>query len=243
MMIRRILILMIAVIGMFGSDAFAVYDTNTGRFMQRDPIGYKGGGNLYAYVGGSPTVGLDPYGLFTVNFSPNVSGPDQARINAALNKACKAASDANKALDGVSQCAADKLGEDFKSARAKLKTIEKGCNSSQSLNIGNQPQPPNSGHYWDRRPILGPGVYGPPEFNPTIELDIDNDPDLTPAELVLHELVHYAEDLSADRKNRDDTSRHDDGMDLEDIAGPDGFSGSPLGKAVAEAEKCCSDED
>ena len=33
------------------------------RFTQEDPIGYAGGSNLYAYVGGSPLERRDPYGL------------------------------------------------------------------------------------------------------------------------------------------------------------------------------------
>jgi len=40
------------------------YDTNTGRFLSRDPIGFEGGDlNLYAYIGGNPMVGIDPSGL------------------------------------------------------------------------------------------------------------------------------------------------------------------------------------
>jgi RHS repeat-associated protein len=38
-------------------------DTQTGRFLTRDPIGYAGGGNLYRFVGNSPTLFADPSGL------------------------------------------------------------------------------------------------------------------------------------------------------------------------------------
>ena len=39
------------------------YDPNAGRFITRDPIGYNGGINLYAYTENNPVVGGDPTGL------------------------------------------------------------------------------------------------------------------------------------------------------------------------------------
>jgi len=47
---------------------FRAYDPRTGRWLSRDPIGMRGGINLYAYVGNSPIrfvdrLGLDPTGL------------------------------------------------------------------------------------------------------------------------------------------------------------------------------------
>ena len=39
------------------------YDPVNARFLNRDPIGYAGGNNLYAYVGSNPIGRLDPSGL------------------------------------------------------------------------------------------------------------------------------------------------------------------------------------
>jgi RHS repeat-associated protein len=38
------------------------YDPSSGRFVQRDPIGIRGGSNVYAYCGNLPTIGVDPSG-------------------------------------------------------------------------------------------------------------------------------------------------------------------------------------
>ena len=39
------------------------YDPATGRFLQRDPIGIRGGANVYAYAALVPTIVIDPDGL------------------------------------------------------------------------------------------------------------------------------------------------------------------------------------
>lgn len=39
------------------------YDSNKGRFLQRDPLGYFEGLNLYQYVGSNPIARSDPFGL------------------------------------------------------------------------------------------------------------------------------------------------------------------------------------
>jgi RHS repeat-associated protein len=62
------------------------YDPSTGRFMQRDPIGIRGGLNVYEYVEGTPTIAVDPEGESWL--TPNLNrgklrvGRSMQRINA-----------------------------------------------------------------------------------------------------------------------------------------------------------------
>jgi RHS repeat-associated protein len=46
----------------YGCRIRATPDPSAGRFLTRDPIGYKGGINLYSYVENSPVNFVDPLG-------------------------------------------------------------------------------------------------------------------------------------------------------------------------------------
>ncbi len=52
---------------------FRVYAPDLGRWRQRDPVGYSGGGNLYENVHSSPVVFIDTYGLTPGTFGQHTS--------------------------------------------------------------------------------------------------------------------------------------------------------------------------
>jgi RHS repeat-associated protein len=67
------------------------YDTEVGRFISEDPIGFDGGDvNLYAYVGNNPVLFIDPGGLFRfgkrpLNGLPWIPGASSNPIDDAFN--------------------------------------------------------------------------------------------------------------------------------------------------------------
>jgi RHS repeat-associated protein len=49
------------------------YDPKLGRFINEDPIGFAGGVNFYAYLGGDPIDRVDPWGLQASRATPSPS--------------------------------------------------------------------------------------------------------------------------------------------------------------------------
>jgi RHS repeat-associated protein len=54
---------------------YRAYDPSLGRWLSRDPLGERGGLNLYGYVENDPINGSDPLGLLTFKYHGNWGGP------------------------------------------------------------------------------------------------------------------------------------------------------------------------
>ena len=64
MMSKVIFMFVAAICILLSNISFGMYDPQPGRFMQRDPLGYIDGQNLYEYVLGNPVSYSDALGLF-----------------------------------------------------------------------------------------------------------------------------------------------------------------------------------
>ena len=87
---------------------YRYYDPVTGRWPSRDPIGERGGVNLYGFVGNDGVNSWDLLGYYTLN-PDNYNGPtgaDLAKLVASLSRVQKKAEDLMVAIDDLNQCLA-----------------------------------------------------------------------------------------------------------------------------------------
>jgi len=60
---------------------YRAYDSNTGRWLSRDPIGENGGINLYGYVGNNPIYWTDPWVLLpTTQKEPRITLTQRSKL-------------------------------------------------------------------------------------------------------------------------------------------------------------------
>jgi RHS repeat-associated protein len=99
------------------------YDANVGRFISEDPIGFDGGLNLYAYVGGNPILLVDPFGL----------SPESIAWNAARGLLVGAA---GTVVVGAAAVGAVAIGTPVAAVTAGLGVLAAAGTAVTSYNIG-----------------------------------------------------------------------------------------------------------
>jgi len=61
------------------------YSPDIGRFLQADPIGFRGGSNLYRYCGNNPVTRWDPFGLQYPTAEERGGGPEGVVVNGSFD--------------------------------------------------------------------------------------------------------------------------------------------------------------
>ena len=122
------------------------YDSSVGRFLTRDPIGYAGGLNLYAYCANNPVSSADPTG-----FNPQSDGGDDLSLSPwqifnpfqqqdVVNQAWRYAGEGEMSpWSALAITAAAGLidvvsGEAIKRAAAGIKALGAGAKATNALN-------------------------------------------------------------------------------------------------------------
>lgn len=115
--------------------SYAEYNPTTGRFLQRDPIGYSDGMNLYEYVNSSPIVYVDTHGE-KISHTACESAVRNAKHNNKKGKKILAALKKNKCpIPKISckKCCKKDRGGSFSPKTKNITICENLINSSQSV--------------------------------------------------------------------------------------------------------------
>jgi RHS repeat-associated protein len=128
---------------------YRFYDPSLQRWLNRDPIGERGGLNLYAFTKNRPTTHLDAFGMQPIPpdmGNPEIEGCSQKvsrMVREELDRKCKRLDD-----DKAQNCCEKALGKDGPSTTASLKSK---CQDRSSIHIRCAPkgdeacQPPSTG--------------------------------------------------------------------------------------------------
>jgi RHS repeat-associated protein len=113
---------------------FRAYDPNTAKWLSRDPLGERGGINLYGYVGNNPIWAIDPFGLETY-FTHYTGLDDGYRVDGIYASAAVGVAAITVATAGSADAIAAALATRFPwliPAAAAAKKVADGINGQTS---------------------------------------------------------------------------------------------------------------
>ena len=164
------------------------YDAGAGRFINRDPIGYKGGINLYGFAGNNPINRMDPEGteIAYSGFSPAEKKYVQKVLNALRSK---------KNGKYISPRGAYLVNTADKSSKLFLIIKATPTNSSNQGDADTQDFVAPLGYTAEGKDVSGRKYrrifYNPWAVSPSAKFYTDHGPQpISPARFLAHELGH-----------------------------------------------------
>lgn len=192
------IVILFALLAVFGGEAAAKYNPEIGRFMQRDPVGYVDGTNLYQYVRSMPVSGIDPFGLKLV-----VDGDAAYRssVERALQEICPGAKVEEDGSVTVGSCEDNTEHEQgceclsSLSGSSKTHTIRNGDPGEKPYTV------PANDEDWDKISQPGVGTDSVVNWDPSVSLWEDPANIYGPRQpvrdsaVLAHELCGHSQDM------------------------------------------------